>query len=136
MVEIILVYHDSLLESLSEFDGGGGCFEDLIYLTTIKNENCANVWNLWSTIYGSVSIRMYVLISVLKKHGMFRNSCTISLLSTVWKTLCKFDHLGTFKPSNIPSIHFSAKIHLGTGLPSITFLYLYQRRHKRMVKVS
>lgn len=24
MVEIILVYHDSLLESLSEFDGGGG----------------------------------------------------------------------------------------------------------------
>lgn len=42
MVEIILVYHDSLLESLSEF-GGGGCFEDLIYLTTIKNENCANV---------------------------------------------------------------------------------------------
>lgn len=68
MVEIILVYHDSLLESLSEFDGGGGvCFEDLIYLTTIKNENCANVWNLWSTIYGSVSIRMYVLISVLKK---------------------------------------------------------------------
>lgn len=66
MVEIILVYHDSLLESLSEFDGGG-CFEDLICLTTIKNENCANVWNLWSTIYGSVSIRMYVLISVLKK---------------------------------------------------------------------
>lgn len=65
MVEIILVYHDSLLESLSEFGGGGGgCFEDLIYLTTIKNENCANVWNLWSTIYGSVSIRMYVLISV------------------------------------------------------------------------
>lgn len=69
MVEIILVYHDSLLESLSEFDGGGGgCFGDLIYLTTIKNENCANVWNLWSTIYGSVSIRMYVLISVLKKN--------------------------------------------------------------------
>lgn len=24
MVEIILVYHDSLLESLSEFDWGGG----------------------------------------------------------------------------------------------------------------
>lgn len=24
MVEIILVYRDSLLESLSEFDGGGG----------------------------------------------------------------------------------------------------------------
>lgn len=46
MVEIILVYHDSLFESLSEFGGGrwgGGCFEDLIYLTTIKNENCANV---------------------------------------------------------------------------------------------
>lgn len=63
MVEIILVYRDSLLESLSEFEGGGG-FEDLICLTTIKNENCANVWNLWSTIYGSVSIRMYVLISV------------------------------------------------------------------------
>lgn len=43
MVESILVYHDSLLESLSEFDGGGGGFEDLICLTTIKNENCANV---------------------------------------------------------------------------------------------
>lgn len=53
-----------LVEQLIVFNGGGGCFEDLIYLTTIKNENCANVWNLWSTIYGCVSIRMYVLIYV------------------------------------------------------------------------
>lgn len=27
MVESILVYHDSLLESLSEFDGGGGALK-------------------------------------------------------------------------------------------------------------
>lgn len=52
-----------LVEQLIVFNGGG-CFEDLIYLTTIKNENCANVWNLWSTIYDCVSIRMYVLIYV------------------------------------------------------------------------
>lgn len=33
-----------LVEQLIVFNGGGeGCFEDLIYLTTIKNENCANV---------------------------------------------------------------------------------------------
>lgn len=45
MVEIILVYYDLLFEFLSEFGGGrgGGCFEDLIYLMIIKNENCVNV---------------------------------------------------------------------------------------------
>lgn len=43
MVEIILVYYDLLLEFLSELDVGGGCFEDLICLMIIKNENCVNV---------------------------------------------------------------------------------------------